>query len=248
MSPYLPDLAAARHVLCVQPHYDDNDLGAGGTIAALADAGVEISYLTATDDLVGVRDPVLSDSEARAALRADQARAAAEIGVQRQLWLDLPDGGPYDYYTLRNGIIRHIRALRPDWILGVDPWLGFEAHSDHLRVGRAVAEATQMQRFPRLRIDPEVDAGYEPYDVTGLALYFTTQPNFHFDVCATRGPRRPAIAPYTTQLDPDEIRGLQAGLTGMERRWAADCDFEYAEPFLILRPGQLHVNLLPELV
>ena len=29
-----PDLLAARRVLCVQPHYDDNDIFAGGTIAA----------------------------------------------------------------------------------------------------------------------------------------------------------------------------------------------------------------------
>lgn len=248
MPPDLPDLTAARRVLCVQPHYDDNDLGAGGTIAALADRGAEIVYLTATDDLVGVRDATLGEAEARARLRADQARAGAEIGVHRQLWLDLPDAGPYDYYALRNGIIRHVRALRPDWILSVDPWLGFEAHSDHLRVGRAVAEAALLQRFPRLRIDPEVDAAYEPYEVTALAFYFTTRPNLRVDVGATRERRQRAIAAYTTQLGPDEIRGLQAGLAWLERRWAENEPFEYAEPLLVLRPGQLHVNLLPELV
>ena len=32
----VPDLSGARRLLCIQPHYDDNDLGAGGTIAALA--------------------------------------------------------------------------------------------------------------------------------------------------------------------------------------------------------------------
>ena len=34
--PRIPDLRQARRLLCVQPHYDDNDIGAGGTIAALA--------------------------------------------------------------------------------------------------------------------------------------------------------------------------------------------------------------------
>jgi LmbE family N-acetylglucosaminyl deacetylase len=28
-----PDVFSARRVLCVQPHYDDNDIGAGGTLA-----------------------------------------------------------------------------------------------------------------------------------------------------------------------------------------------------------------------
>jgi hypothetical protein len=29
----IPDLLRARRLLCVQPHYDDNDIGAGGTLA-----------------------------------------------------------------------------------------------------------------------------------------------------------------------------------------------------------------------
>ena len=61
----IPDLKQARRVLCVQPHYDDNDIGAGGTIASLAAAGADVWYLTATDDLVGVLDASLSDEEAR---------------------------------------------------------------------------------------------------------------------------------------------------------------------------------------
>ncbi len=37
----IPDLSSARRLLCIQPHYDDNDIAAGGTIAALAAAGCE---------------------------------------------------------------------------------------------------------------------------------------------------------------------------------------------------------------
>ncbi|MCC6956023.1 MAG: PIG-L family deacetylase, partial [Anaerolineales bacterium] len=50
----IPDLFSARRVLCVQPHYDDNDIAAGGTIARLKSAGAEVVYLTVTDDLMGV--------------------------------------------------------------------------------------------------------------------------------------------------------------------------------------------------
>ena len=28
-----PDLFQARRILCIQPHYDDNDIAAGGTLA-----------------------------------------------------------------------------------------------------------------------------------------------------------------------------------------------------------------------
>ena len=41
------DLLSARRALCVQPHYDDNDLAAGGTFAALADAALAIVQLIA---------------------------------------------------------------------------------------------------------------------------------------------------------------------------------------------------------
>ncbi len=64
----IPDLLRAQRLLCVQPHYDDNDIGAGGTIARLALAGAEVHYLTVTDDLVGVLDRELSDAAARARL------------------------------------------------------------------------------------------------------------------------------------------------------------------------------------
>ena len=52
----VPDLFSATRVLAIQPHYDDNDIAAGGTIAALIDAGIEVVYCTVTDDLVGVVD------------------------------------------------------------------------------------------------------------------------------------------------------------------------------------------------
>ncbi len=100
----IPKLMGARRILCVQPHCDDNDIAAGGTIAALSSAGAEVFYLTVTDDLVGVIDPQLSDKTATAELRADQARAAGEIGVSAHYWLGHPDAGNYDYFELRTGI------------------------------------------------------------------------------------------------------------------------------------------------
>ena len=45
-----PDLSKAKRVLFVQPHPDDNQIGAGGTIAWLRSLGVEVYELTVTDD------------------------------------------------------------------------------------------------------------------------------------------------------------------------------------------------------
>jgi LmbE family N-acetylglucosaminyl deacetylase len=240
---FAPDPSQAGRLLCVQPHYDDNDLGAGGTIAALEVGGAEVFYLTATDDLVGVRDSSLSDEEARALLRSEQAQAGAEIGVRDQFWLDLPDAGDYDYFALRAGVIEHIRRLRPDFLFTVDPWLPFESHRDHLVVGRAVAEASFLHQFPRLKTDPEVDRAYDPYGITGVAFYFTREPNLVFDITDTRERKHRAIDAYEAQFAREELELLHVGLDAKEREWASGESFSHGEALRVLSPGQLHVHL-----
>ena len=59
-----PDIFSAKRILCIQPHYDDNDIAAAGTLALLQQNGAELFYLTATDDLMGVVDHSLSDEAA----------------------------------------------------------------------------------------------------------------------------------------------------------------------------------------
>jgi LmbE family N-acetylglucosaminyl deacetylase len=241
----LPDIREARRVLCIQPHYDDNDLGAGGTIAALAAAGAEIHYLTVTDDLVGVLDATLSDDEARARLHAEQEEAGARIGVTSQHWLDYPDAGEYDYFELRTRIIRQIRRLRPDFLMTVDPDLPYEAHRDHLVTGRAVAESLLMYRFPRIRTDAEVDQAYEPHDIAGIAFYFTKSGNTVFDIAGSREAKHEALRAYRSQFTPEGLEELSQGLDAIERIWAADEPFEFGEALKVLGRGHLHVNLDP---
>ncbi len=239
----IPDLARARRLLCVQPHYDDNDIGAGGTIASLAAAGAEVFYLTVTDDLVGVLDTNLSDAEATARLRAEQAKAGAEIGVTGQHWLGYPDAGDYDAFELRGRLIQHIRMLRPDFVFSVDPWFPYEAHPDHVRAGRATAEACLLHRHLRLPSpDPEVDRDYEPYGISGIVFYFTAKANLMYDISQSRERKHRAIDAYSAQFTPEELRVVHAGLEAKERQWAGGESFSHAEALMVLHPAHLHVN------
>ena len=240
-----PDLREAKRILAIQPHYDDNDIGAGGTLAALASGGAEIDYLTVTDDLVGVLDTTLSEEEATARLRSEQERAGAEIGVRRQYWLGFPDAGDYDYYTLRREIIRHIRMLRPDFIFTVDPWLPYESHGDHLKTGRAVTEAALLYGFPRLATNPEVDRDYRAHSLGGIALYFTQKPNEIFDISDFREQKHRALDAYQAQFTPESLEQLHLGIDFVERDCAAEKAFSHGEPLKLLSPAQLHCGLLP---
>ena len=85
-----PDLFGATRVLCIQPHYDDNDIAAAGTIARLVAQGSEVIYLTVTNDLMGVVDGFRNDDEARAALKRDQAAAGGHPRHQPTILARLP--------------------------------------------------------------------------------------------------------------------------------------------------------------
>jgi LmbE family N-acetylglucosaminyl deacetylase len=240
-----PDLREAKRILAIQPHYDDNDIGAGGTLAALAAGGAQVDYLTVTDDLVGVLDATLGEVEATSRLRGEQERAGAEIGVASQHWLGFADAGDYDYYALRRGIIRHIRMLRPDFLFSVDPWLPYESHGDHLKTGRAVTEAALLYGFARLPTDPEIDRSYRPHQLQGIALYFTLTPNRIFDISRFRERKHRAIDAYRTQLTPESLEQIHRGLDFMERAWAEREPFSHGEALKVLAPSQLHCGLLP---
>jgi LmbE family N-acetylglucosaminyl deacetylase len=240
-----PELREAKRILAIQPHYDDNDIGAGGTLAALAAGGAQVDYLTVTDDLVGVLDAGLTDEEATARLRCEQERAGDEIGVASQHWLGFADAGDYDYYALRSEIIRHIRMLEPDFLFSVDPWLPYESHGDHLKTGRAVTEAALLYGFARLPTDPEIDRSYRPHELLGIALYFTLKPNQIFDISGFRERKHRAIDAYQTQLSPESLEQIHQGLDFMERAWAAGKAFSHGEALKVLSPSQLHCGLLP---
>lgn len=237
-----PSLLSARRVLAVQPHYDDNDIAAGGTLAALVQSGAEVHYLTVTDDLVGVLDQSLSDEAMTARLRAEQRTAGALIGVAEHYWLNYPDAGRYDHFDLRRQIIRHIRLLRPDSVFTCDPWLLYEAHQDHIRTGLAVAEAATLFNLMRLATDPTVDESFEPYELTAIVFYATSNPNTVFDISATREQKHRAIDSYRAQFTEESLSVLHSFLDYKEQEAASDRGFRYGEPLKVLRPFQLHVQ------
>lgn len=241
-NPDLPNLAQARRILCIQPHYDDNDIGAGGTLAALRTAGAELIYLTVTDDLVGVVDSTLPDEQAAKILRSEQLSAGALIGVSQQHWLGYPDAGEFSYHALRRQIIRFIRHYRPDFLLTCDPWLPYEAHRDHIQTGLAVAEASFLQAMPRLKVDPEVDGRYQPYEISGVAFYFTHAPNTSFDITATRQRKHLAIDCYWSQFTAQGMKELHLALEKEESIESAEGAKQYEERFKVVKPSQLHIH------
>ena len=236
----VPDLFKAKRILCIQPHYDDNDIGAGGTLIAMHAAGAELIYLTVTNNLAGVADTKLSDEQATSILRAEQLAAGALIGVSQQHWLGYPQAGGFDYHALRRQIIRFIHHYQPDFVFTCDPWLPYEAQRDHIQTGLAVAEASILQAMPRLRVDKEVDARYKPYEISGVVFYFTRTANITVDIKLTRQRKHTAIDSYWTYYPPLAMQRLHAWLEKEELVEGAEGESQYVERLKVVSPEQLN--------
>jgi LmbE family N-acetylglucosaminyl deacetylase len=239
-----PDMMSARRILAIQPHYDDNDIGAGGTLALLHELGAEIHYLTVTDDLMGVLDTSLSPVEAKKVLEAEQDRAGVAIGVTSQIRLGYPDAGRYDYFELRANLLKYMRLLKPDFIFTPDPWLAYESHLDHIQCGLAAASAANLVSLPRLpSSDPEVDRKYQPHDLTGVAFYYSANPNTPVDISGTNEKKILAIRCYEAQFMSEDMEMLLQVLTMKESQYAQSQGMGLAEGLKVMAPMQLHCGL-----
>ena len=237
----IPDLFSAKRILCIQPHYDDNDIAVAGILMQLARNGADLFYLTATDDLMGVVDVTLSDEEAANALKRDQFAAGNIVGVKEQYWLGYPDAGEYNYFDLRRDVLKYIRLLKPDLIFAPDAWLTYEGHHDHIQTGLAAAEAVMFSGLTKIpSSDPAVDAQYEPHSIDGIALYFTREPNYVADISATWEEKISAVRCYETQFNSEDMDQLVMALDKKSQQGAQGQTFSRGEPLKVLHTSALH--------
>jgi LmbE family N-acetylglucosaminyl deacetylase len=238
----------AKKILCIQPHPDDMDISAGATLSMLSDLGIEINYLTVTDDSAGFKDAGADDLVRRQNQRKEEQTAAGNIiGVKDYYWLNYPDAGNWSQYDARNLIIKHIRMLRPDFIFTVDPWLMYEAHMDHIKTGHAASEALMLYNFPFIVTEPEIDTGFEPYDIKGIAFSFTAKPNVVIDAGNYRERKFMAIAEHKSQFTEESLGMLKMYDEMRCRNLAQGKGFESGEGFKVLH-AQYMLHCFPEAI
>ncbi|MGB5935932.1 MAG: bifunctional PIG-L family deacetylase/class I SAM-dependent methyltransferase [Ornithinimicrobium sp.] len=136
----LPATAATfRRALVVSAHPDDETLGAGGLLADLADAGMDLTVLVATS---GERSHPVPD-EASAHQLGTRRRREVEHAISclapqaRLVHLGLPDNGLYEEM---NHMIAGIAARADADTLVIAPWT-HDGHGDHDAIGAAAALA-----------------------------------------------------------------------------------------------------------
>lgn len=143
------DIPVPARALAVGAHPDDIEFGAGATLAKWAASGCEVSLCICTDGSKGSWDPG-ADLGALVATRQHEVRAAADaLGATGEVvFLGRVDGELDNDRATRSDLARVIRELRPDVLLGHDPWQRYRLHPDHRAAGFLTTDSLVAARDP----------------------------------------------------------------------------------------------------
>jgi len=143
----LPTPAVA---LAVAAHPDDVEFQAGATLARWAAAGCAVHHLILTDGSKGTWDREADPSRLVAEREEEQRAAARQLGGRPGgvRFLRWPDGELEPGLRQRAQVASMIREVRPEVVLGHDPWRRYRLHPDHRNAGWLVCDGVVAARDP----------------------------------------------------------------------------------------------------
>lgn len=230
-----------RRVMVIAAHPDDIDFGAAGSVAALTDNGVEVSYCIVTNGDAGGSDRDLSRDEIARIRQDEQRAAAATVGVDDVVFLGYPDGRLVCTIELRRDLSRQIRIVRPDRVISPSPermWETiFASHPDHLAAGEAALCAV----YPDARnifAHPELfeTEGLEEHTVDELWLMADPAPNMAVDITSSFERKLAALRCHISQVG--DGRDVDDHLRKIGHRLAHDAGLpagSFAEAFRVVK-------------
>jgi LmbE family N-acetylglucosaminyl deacetylase len=174
--------------------------------------------------------------------RAEAGAAAAALGAAGVHFLGAVDGELEVTMALRLAVARLVRAVRPDVVLGHDPWRRWLLHPDHRAAGLLTVDGVVAARDPLYRVptgappcgspDPsralaaEGLAAHRPHTVL---LFGTDSPDELVDVTAAIDAKLTSLRAHASQI------GDHADLERRVRTWNAaigeGAGVQYAEAF-----------------
>ncbi len=134
--------------LAIGAHPDDVEFGCGATLAKWAAAGCDVHVLVLTDGSKGSWDEG-QDRDALVSVRQDEQRAAvAALGGAGAHFLGLVDGELQSGLAERARVCEVVRGVRPEVVLGHDPWKRYRIHPDHRHAGFLTLDGIVAARDP----------------------------------------------------------------------------------------------------
>lgn len=236
-----PDLAKAKKVLFVQPHPDDNEIAAGGTMAWLRSIGVEVYELTVTDDRYADPKYIGKENNVQTTRQKEALSAQRALDVKNAGFLGFADKNDNSVREISLKIVEVIRRIKPDFVITADPNLASECHSDHIKVGTAVKYAcmdAECNFYPEF-IDGKLRD--DAWKVGGIGYYYTDKPNTIIDISEFEEIKMKSIKCHKSQADI----GLLASVMLLNQVNAEGTPFKAAEPLRLQSGLQMHCFNLP---
>jgi LmbE family N-acetylglucosaminyl deacetylase len=151
------DLPVPGSALAIGAHPDDIEFQCGATLAKWAAAGCIVHHLVCTDGSKGTWDPKADLTELVGVRQVEQRAAAAALGGTGEVvFLGWPDGELASDLRQRRQVAYWIRRLRPDVVLGHDPWKRYRLHPDHRHAGFLAVDGVVAARDPHFFPEQEV--------------------------------------------------------------------------------------------
>ncbi|MGZ8762366.1 MAG: PIG-L deacetylase family protein [Acidimicrobiia bacterium] len=147
--------------LAIGAHPDDIEFGCGGTLAKWARSGTVVHLLVLTDGSKGSWDAGADLADLVATRQSEQRDAARALGAVDVHFLGPVDGELVANEVQRAEVCRIIRRVRPDAVLGHDPWKRYRLHPDHREAGLLTVESIVAARDPHFFPD-QVEAPHRP--------------------------------------------------------------------------------------
>ena len=190
------DAVAPASALAVAAHPDDVEFGCGGTLARWAAAGCVVHHLVLTDGSKGTWDVDADPVALVAARQIEQRAAAAALGAGGEVrFLERVDGELEADVDTRLAVAAAIRELRPEVVLGHDPWRRYRLHPDHRAAGWVVCDAVVAAREPHVRI-----GALSAWRPTALLLWEADEPDVAVDVSDHVDAKIAALLAHASQL------------------------------------------------
>jgi LmbE family N-acetylglucosaminyl deacetylase len=218
------DLPVPAAALAIGAHPDDIEFGCGATLAKWSDAGCVVHHLVCTDGSKGTWDPDADLAELVALRQVEQRAAAKALGATGEVvFLGWPDGELASDLRQRWQVAYWIRRLRPDVVLGHDPWKRYRLHPDHRHAGFLTVDGVVAARDPHFFPEQAV-AHHRP---SALLLFEADEPDHVEDVTGFLDTKIAALLEHRSQFrstmridDPDAADEVAAFRERMLERMA----------------------------
>jgi LmbE family N-acetylglucosaminyl deacetylase len=234
------NLTVPRSALAIGAHPDDVEFGCGGTLAKWAAAGCVVHHLVCTDGSKGTWD-VAADTrvlvERRTHEQREAARRLAGPNAGDVRFLGHIDGELDSSLAVRDAVALTIRELRPEVVLGHDPWKRYRLHPDHRHAGLLACDGIVAARDPHFFPHHGV-AHHRP---RALLLWEADAPDHAEDVSGHVDTKLHALEAHESQfestmhaVDDRELAAFRERIRTRLRGLGAPYGFEAAEVFKLI--------------